>query len=283
MDILVSTLAFLGSSLDHIIEEAIREGYSIEFSSGQPFDPDAVEKVLQAPFTRFIHNYFPAPQEPFVLNLASSDSYIRSRSIAHCLQGLEISKSLKAPFFSAHAGFCIDPSPDQLGQSLNVGEHFVRSEHWSLFKDSLVEILAHARRLEIKFLIENNVLAPFNFHNGENPLLCCDGEEILKLNEEVSDAYLGFLFDTAHWKVSAGTLRFDVQKNLLPVLELSDCIHHSDNDGLKDTNGPLLSNYWFKDFARYTRHCMHVIEVKNLERLAVQNHLKFIKKIVYES
>lgn len=99
MEIYISSLAFLGKTIDQIIEEAVKGKLSIEFSSGIAHDPSAVEKIDKCKFPKYIHNYFPAPKDPFVLNLASSDEAIRQASIEHTIRGLEISKQIGADFF----------------------------------------------------------------------------------------------------------------------------------------------------------------------------------------
>src|SRR5665811_1545119 len=95
-------------------------------SSGMPYRADMEEIFLNAPIKKFAHNYFPAPEIPFVLNLASSNEKIRNQSLTHCLKGLELSKLAGAHFFSAHAGFCVDPHPDELGRKLALTNPFDR-------------------------------------------------------------------------------------------------------------------------------------------------------------
>jgi len=109
LDIAISTIAFMGEPLNNVIDLAAKENFKIEFSSGVPYFPKVKEVFLHAPIQKILHNYFPPPAVPFVLNLASTCNEIRLRSVQHCIQGLQLSAEIAAPFFSAHAGFCVDP------------------------------------------------------------------------------------------------------------------------------------------------------------------------------
>ncbi len=279
MQIVVSTLALMGKSAEEIISLAKKNSWSLEFSSGMPYRGDMEKIFLEADVKRFAHNYFPAPQIPFVLNLASSKREIRETSIKHCIQGLELSKKVNSPFFSAHAGFCVDPHPDELGRKLALSHPFDRNEHWEIFLRSVKLVCEAAEKLEMKILIENNVLAPINVHpNGSNPLFCCDANEMLNMLEEVDHAALGLLIDTAHLKVSANTLCFDEDEAIEELNGEIGCIHHSDNDGSFDTNDKMTADYWFlKHMDKFT-DIVHVIEVKKISEDEINGQIKILQQ-----
>lgn len=259
----MSSLAFLGRSPAEMIASALKEGCALEFSSGMPYHPDMEQVFLDAPLRRFAHNYFPAPQEPFVLNLASTDDAVRERSIAHCVRGIELSYAVGAPFFSAHAGFCVDPRPSELGTRLEQAKHLDREVNRTHFIASVKDVLARTRDLPTGFLLENNVLAPVNrYPDGTNPLLCVEAEEQLRLLADVADARVGLLLDTAHLKVSANTLGFDPAAAVVRLLPHARCVHHSDNDGTVDDNRAFRDDYWFLPFMPDAQHAVHVLETK---------------------
>ena len=62
-----------------------------------------------------LHNYFPPPEEPFVLNLAASDDTTLELSRSLCRRAIDLSIELQAPFYSVHAGFCFEAGPEDLG------------------------------------------------------------------------------------------------------------------------------------------------------------------------
>ncbi len=259
----MSTLAFAGMEPEDMVAEADREFMALEFSSGMPHRPDMAELFRKAPMRRFAHNYFPAPADPFVLNLGSANDGIRDRSIAHCVQGMELSHAVGAPFFSVHAGFCVDPRPAELGVRLEQAARPDRPLHWARFTDAVRQVLARTRDLPTGLLVENNVLAPVNRHaDGSNPLLCVDADEQLRLPAEVADARLGLLLDTAHLKVSAATLGFDAVEAAGRLLPQVRCVHHSDNDGRVDDNRALGAGYWFLPLMDRALHAVHVLETR---------------------
>ncbi len=278
MKIAVSTVAFIKTPVEEIIEKAERNNWTIEFSSGVPYRSDLKDLFLAAKLPRLIHNYFPPPQIPFVLNLASDDNQIRRRTIEHCKQGLELAKKSRGSFYSAHAGFCIDPLPNELGKPLAKREVKNREKNWKLFLESLKELLKSSKELGISFLAENNVLAQFNLMNGVNPLFCCDPREMVKLIDEINDPYLGILLDTGHLKVSAQTLGFDLDVAVKSIAPFIRCVHHSDNDGNSDINDKLDQKYWFLKHMVDFKNATHVIEVKNLNEEAIKNHILLLER-----
>ena len=258
----ISTFAFAGTPVEEIIETARKNNFTLEFSSGLPYKADMEKIFLDAPIPRFAHNYFPAPEIPFVLNMGSGDVEIRTRSIAHCIHGIRLSHQVGAPFFSAHAGFCIDPKPSELGQKLARVKSFDRELHWNLFTQSVREVLEKTADLKTGFLLENNVLAKMNmYEDGTSPAFCEEASEMLKVITEIHDPRLGLLLDTAHLKVSANTLGFDAVEHAKAVLPFTRCVHHSDNEGMYDNNQPFNETYWFLPLMKNAEHAVHVLEV----------------------
>jgi GNAT superfamily N-acetyltransferase/sugar phosphate isomerase/epimerase len=274
----MSSLAFMGHPAETVIETCKTNDFILEFSSGMPYRPDMESIFLDAPVRRFAHNYFPAPEVPFVLNLGSGDEEIRRKSILHCVNGIRLSAAVGAPFFSAHAGFCVDPKPDELGRQLSRVKSFDRERHWDLFLESVREVLNLTADLPTGFLLENNVLAKMNvYEDGSNPLLCADAPEMLRFIEEIADPRAGILLDTAHLKVSALTLGFGLEEAAKKVLPATRCIHHSDNEGLHDNNQPFGADYWFLPLVLQAEYAIHVLEVRkqNPEELKAMEKLLF--------
>ena len=274
----ISSLAFAGLTAENIIDVAKENNFILEFSSGMAFSPELEELFLNAPIKRFAHNYFPAPEIPFVLNLGSGDEEIRRKSISHCVRGIQLSFAVGAPFFSAHAGFCVDPQPAELGKELSKIASFDRAKHWHYFLASIREVLHATLDLPTGFLLENNVLAKMNVYmNGLNPLLNVEADEMLLMIEEIADSRCGILFDTAHLKVSANTLNFNLAEATQKILPFTRCIHHSDNDGLQDNNKPFDENYWFLPFLKQVPQSLHVLEVRKQSAA----ELKGLEKLLF--
>ncbi|QQL50836.1 sugar phosphate isomerase/epimerase family protein [Mucilaginibacter ginkgonis] len=276
-NIYISSLAFLGNTPENIIQIAKENDFAIEFSSGMPFRVDMSEIYENAAIKRMPHNYFPAPEVPFVLNLASKDDAIRQRSVQHCIDGLKMSKKSNAPFFSAHAGFCIDPNPADLGNQLKVDIQFDVNLHKQLFVESVKLILSEAENLGVDFLIENNVITRFNLTSeGKNPLLCCEHNDIDWLFTELQNNRFGLLLDTAHLKVSCATLELDLNLEVDSIKTFIRAVHHSDNDGTTDTNMPVSQSYWFQKYMSRFKQIAHVIEVKKISINEINEQIKLL-------
>lgn len=277
-NIYISTVAFSKEGITNIIDKAREEQLNIEFSSGLPFHENMVDIFLQAPLRKLPHNYFPAPLNPFVLNLASTEKEIREKSVKMCKNGILYAAAGKCNFYAAHAGFCIDPLPGELGGKIKVKSSYDKEAHWAIFKNSIFDILVLAEQNNINFLIENNVIIASNMmENGDNPLFCCTSSEILQLVSEINHPLFGILLDTAHLKVSCKTLGLDKHtemQNLLPVIK---AMHHSDNDSFADTNSKITTSYWCAKFLPQCKQLDHVIEVKNIavEEIHEQENLLF--------
>lgn len=283
MKIYVSSVAFKGMTVSELGAYASEHNLGIEFSANFTPSDHLADEFLQLSIDRIPHNYFPPPKTPFVLNLASKDEMIRDRSIAHCMQGIELAEQCGAMVYSAHAGFCLDPDPTRLGKKLDQPDAIDRESHWQLFLDSCGKVAEHARKKGVKFLLENNVLMASNLRkDGVNPLLCVDALEIQKLLRQMEGSGIGFLLDTAHLKVSAHSLNFDLREAAQELLPYIAYVHHSDNDGSIDSNEPLENDYWFLEFMKELHTQIHVLEVKDQQLQQIQSQLKLLTAAAYE-
>ena len=279
MEVAVSSIAYLGKPVEEFVSSCGKNEFIPEFSSGMPYRSDMEEIFLRSPFKKkYAHNYFPAPEFPFVINLASADKDIRKKTIEHCIKGMQLSEKAGAPFFSAHAGFCIDPKPDELGQQLTKTKNLNREAHWPIFIDSVWEVLKRTKETGLNFLIENNVLAKMNlYEDGTNPLLCVESWEMQKFIKDINDNRAGLLLDTAHVKVSAKTLNFDQKKLFVELESHVGCVHHSDNEGDFDNNMSITPEYWFLPLMNKFKNCLHVIEVKKISEEEIKTQVDLLK------
>jgi sugar phosphate isomerase/epimerase len=260
----VSSGAFPSRRLGEILGLADAWGLThVELSSDVAYDADNARLARSADprFRLILHNYFPAPQQPFVLNLAAADPEILERSRAHCRAALELSAELEAPIFAAHAGFMVQPDPQELGRPLAATAAWPREDAYRNFVDNVGELAAFGRRLGVRFLVENNVVSPFNARDGKNPfLLLVEPAEMLRCAADVGGDF-GLLMDVGHLKVSAKTLGFDAAAALHDVAALVAAWHLSDNDGTTDDNRAFDDSAWFLPYLSDT--CPITLEVYN--------------------
>jgi sugar phosphate isomerase/epimerase len=192
-----------------------------------------------------VHNYFPPPTEPFVLNLASGDKGIRRRSLDLVSEALALTARLGAPFYSVHAGFVTDPTsfgatsfvfpmPASPNEAQSAMGRFTRA---------LEIALNCAQRFGVQLLVENNVCSP----EQRGKLLLQTAEEYLSLFRALRSPYLGVLLDTGHLNVTAHTLGFDRISFVDKVAPYIRAFHIHDNDGSADTHQPVKPGSWVLD------------------------------------
>lgn len=237
MDFLVSTGTFerektLAERLSYLDELGVT---GVELSGGQ-FQSNWLDDLRNFRFNRWaLHNFFPPPDRPFVFNLASSDEDLRQTSINFAKAAIDICSDHGVPYWSFHAGFALDPSPEDLGKDVLSGRNFQGVESMkSNFLASSDKILSYASERKVSLLVENNVLTSGTSSAlGSQSLLAVDVEGAKSIVDYFG-GQLRFLLDTGHLKVSCETLGLDFDSELGHGLEVASGVHLHDNDGVLD-------------------------------------------------
>jgi sugar phosphate isomerase/epimerase len=215
--------------------ESIELGAGVEVGGTEP-------ATLSTDLTLLVHNYFPPPAEPFVLNLASPDPTIRDLSLDLATRAIDLSAQLGAPFYSVHAGFVGDPVgfdglsfvfPEVRG-ALEMAAAEER------FTESLRSLLPHADDRRVALLVENNVCTA----GLVGKLLYQTAEEFERLFDRVRADQLGMLLDTGHLNVSAKTLGLSRSGFIDRVAPHVRALHLHDNAGTRDEHDPVEEGSW---------------------------------------
>lgn len=218
---------------------------SIELGSGSPAGPELAQRLAACDCRYLVHNYFPPPPEPFVLNLASADPVVQKRSIELAQQAIRLSAKLGSPFYSVHAGFITDPTgfggtsfifPDPPNPE-------AAQQAFDRFAANLQIVADYARQHQIGLLVENNVCPP----DLRGKLLFQTAAEVLALLEAVP---VGLLLDTGHLNVTAHTFGFDRLAFVEKTLPYIRALHIHDNDGSRDAHKPPAANSWVFEILR---------------------------------
>ncbi|MEQ1727561.1 MAG: sugar phosphate isomerase/epimerase family protein [Vicinamibacterales bacterium] len=245
----LSSLAVPRTTVPAAIEWCARHGIThLEFTSSFRYHVGLADDLRAAPaeFALLIHNYFPPPVDPFVINLASDDRGVRERSIEHCRHSIDLAAEVGAPYYSVHAGFSQDLKPSQLGGHAHIGPGASLTDAAARFIESTRCIAEHAERRGLDVLVENNVLPRRHLVNGRNTLLLAVGaNDIHALLSGVDHPRVGLLLDVGHLKVSAAALGEDAAELLRGLKPWVRGLHLSDNDGTTDTNDLYGEDAWF--------------------------------------
>lgn len=192
-----------------------------------------------------VHNYFPPQEDPFVFNLCDPDVDGRERSLRLAFDAIDLSKDLGSDVYSFHAGFLGTPAVTDLGRTWGVTNRISLDQGVSLFAESVSRVADYAEAREMLLLIENNVLTRGTAeNNGDDVLLMTTSQGIRDVLDAVGRG-ARLLMDVAHLAVSARTLGFDAKSALAEVADLVGGYHLSDNNGVVDSNDPVVADSWF--------------------------------------
>jgi sugar phosphate isomerase/epimerase len=249
-DVYVSTNSFETWDLKAILAICGKHRLeALELSTVDCWDPALLGSTVH-PSRFLVHNYFPQPDTPFVLNLASQEADSLEQSRAHCRAAIDLSCRLGGDVYAAHAGYTADLPPDVLGhperRAALLPERFASYDRaYATLVESAKELSAYARSRGVRFLIENHVLSARAGETGRRLLLMVEARELARLSQDVDDPHFGLLVDVGHLKVSATTLGFDAHAFLDTVAPSTAALHLSDNDGIVDGHRPFGDDAWF--------------------------------------
>ena len=239
--IYISSSCIKHKKIKDSVQELAENGFrNIELSGGtryyDDFENDLLKLKEKYKLNYRCHNYFPPPEKPFVLNLASLNDETFEMSIDHLEKVIALSKNLGAAKFAFHAGFFIDIKLNEIGKKLSRDNLFDQEKSIERFCSAYSVIKEKAGNLLL--FIENNVFSKTNFqtYEGENPFMMTNFNDYKSLKEKID---FNLLLDVAHLKVSVETLGLNWEDEFKNMICESSYIHVSDNDGFHDLNNQL--------------------------------------------
>ena len=237
--IYISSSCLKNTKINQSVEQLAIEGFkNIELSGGtnlyEGYIDDLLELKNKYNLKYLLHNYFPPPKEPFMLNIASLNNELFEKSIEHCLNALQVCKILGSRKYGIHAGFLIDFAPSEAGKKIKLKKVNDRAVAIDRIAQAWIKITEEAGNA-IDLYIENNVLSKTNYdtYKGDNPFLLTDHKTYLELLEKVD---FKILLDLAHLKVSCHTLGLNFFDQSNELIKNTDYLHVSGNNGLSDQN-----------------------------------------------
>jgi len=245
----ISSFAFSNREIDAILRTCQAKGIgNLELGSSVAFDRDIRKKIIKAAKSMklLLHNYFPAPERPFVLNLASPDKDSLKRSKNLVLKAVEISSEIEASIFSFHAGFSYVAEAQLLGKEKQKHlKRFPIGEAEKIFENSVFELSAKAELRGVKLLVENNVILSSSLDRGINKTcLMADISNSLFFLKRFKEIGVGLLLDTGHLQVSAKVLGFNKNDFVRDCSKYVGALHVSENNLELDQNLPIGKNSW---------------------------------------
>lgn len=276
-----------GDSLNSGYESAknyLNQGFKAVELSGGIYDKNQLENLMKLlpNLNLQVHNYFPPPEDPFVLNLASNDQVIFNKSISHIRKAIDFAIELGRPIYSFHAGFLFDPTHNQLGKPIFKQKLNDRSKTLDIFINRVKGLAEEYKESGVILLIENNVLTKRNFVNfNGNPFLLVDSSECNYFMENMPEN-VKLLVDVAHLKVSSKTLNFCPEKMLKECEKWTYAYHLSENDGITDSNSPVLYDSWFWPHIKKDLN-FYVLEIYNTSEDELKKQVELVSNYLKKS
>jgi sugar phosphate isomerase/epimerase len=227
-----------------------------------------------------LHNYYLSSKKNFVINLASLDPKIEELSINYILEAIQLSSDIDSRYYSFHSGFRFDPKPNMLGKKFRKEYLYDLKKCKVKFYNNVNLLAKFAKKLNIKLLVENNVITKNNLQLfGENPLLLCDISEIKEFFSKIDSRDIGLLMDVGHFKVSSRTLNFDLESSICALNQYIKGYHLSENDAEQDSNFHFDNKSWFwKNLNKKLDY--YSVEVKSKNIKLLQSQISSIKEFI---
>ena len=173
MSIYISTSCVKSRQIKDSIKLLAEIGFkNIELSGGTRFYDGFKEDLIYLKekynLNYMLHNYFPPPENPFVINLASENDKVYEQSIAHCIDAINLTKEFQCNRFSVHAGFLMDIKTRKL-EKLSLSSLTKREIALERFESAWKILCNHAE--EVNLYLENNVFSYTNnkTYKNKNP------------------------------------------------------------------------------------------------------------------
>ena len=225
------------------IRELAEHGFhNIELSGGtkyyKGYENDIFDLKEKYNLDLLVHNFFPPPEEDFVLNLASLDDAIFEKSVVQLRKAIQLARLLGTDKFGFHAGFYMDVDVDKIGKAISTSHLYNKEQAYERFCNGFNLIKRESKKIRI--YIENNVYSKtnFNIYGRQIPFMLTSSADYRELQQHID---FKLLLDVAHLYVSSQTLGFDFDSQLEEMIKETDYIHVSDNDGRHDQNVEFMS------------------------------------------
>jgi len=252
--------------------------FSIELSGGK-YSKNQLNQIasFKKKLNLRVHNYFPPPKNPFVINLASDNKKILNKSINQIKKSILLVKKLGGNTYSFHAGFRLDPNFKSLGKKFEKIKMMSKKKALNNFVKQTKKISKFAKKNKVNILLENNVLTKKNLNRFKsNPFLLTNYNDIQNFFK-LMPKNVRLLIDVAHLKVSAKTEKLDPIKSLKIMNKYVKGYHFSENNGFTDSNRPFNKNAWFLPYIKKNLN-YYSIEVYNESPSKLKNQINILKK-----
>ncbi|HOK58250.1 MAG TPA: sugar phosphate isomerase/epimerase family protein [Methanothrix sp.] len=254
---------YLPEVLETYTNAGIRD---VEIGSSHSYIEDVDELLKRYSHAKFvIHNYFPPPKDPFMMNLAAQDENIRQRSLDVCRRAIELCSRIGAEFYSFHPGFRVAGTLD-MNFSLS-GRIIPYEDAFRNFTRSLEKIVSYSREHGIKVAVEN-------LEHKNDAYMMTGPDEFTRVLEMFPEVFV--LLDLGHLKIASRMLCFTVEEFISRVRGSVIGIHVHDNDGRSDLHIDPSKSELLEYISKIS--CSNIIlESRNMSMAEILRCLKVLR------
>lgn len=220
---------------------------NLELGSNHSNELDVEQGVQQYDFCYLVHNYFPIPKEPFVINIASADDEIYQRSVNHIFNAINFCQQIGSGLYTFHPGFLTDPdgaNKDASNYDFQFEDSYLKGKTYEEAYDRMVEAVSHivpyakARGIRIAIETEGSVLK-------KDHLLMQRPGEYERFFRDFSTDDIGINLNIGHLRLASSAFGFEIQKFVDLVADYVVAMELSHNNGLEDEHLPLIEGEWY--------------------------------------
>ena len=218
----------------------------VELGSNHCFEKD-YSYIQNYEFRLLTHNYFPIPEDDFVVNIASKNEDIRQRSLQHARTAIDFSDDAGAEIYTLHPGFITDPAGKKRSlenYDFEFGHADIRGSAHKLTTElmfkSLDELVKYAQKRSVKLAIETE--GSVNHHNQ---LIMQTLEEYEILFEHFNSDELGLNLNIGHLNLASKYFDFDAFEFAHFIQPSVVAMELSHNFGQNDDHLPLQRGAWY--------------------------------------
>ena len=218
----------------------------VELGSNHCFEED-YSYIHEYNYRYLTHNYFPIPRNSFVINLASNDSEIRHKSLAHAKKAIDFSAENNCEIYTVHPGFVTDPlgagmARDNYDFNFSddvITKKMVKDATDNLYK-SLDKLVNYSKGKLVNLAIETE-----GSRSHYNKLLMQKPEDYASLFEKFSPYDIGINLNIGHLALARNEFNFCALEFCEFISEYVIAMELSHNNGHEDEHLPLINEEWY--------------------------------------
>lgn len=225
---------------------------NIELGSIHCYEEGLISFLKQQGSNYLMHNFFPPPQERFILNIASVDEGVRRKSLDFIRNSVDVAEEIGCRIYTIHPGFISDPEAEsasldnydfQFASSTLSKE--LRQKSWDNFFASLIDISFYVKGKKITVALETQG----SVSKKDFMLFSTLKDFFSFLNDSRADN-IGVNLNLAHLNLSSKAWGYDMFRAIDMLKPRIKAVEVSHSDSSRDSHQALAKDGWYIDLLR---------------------------------